>query len=151
MTLPEDCVVRLIDLPPDVGGFITESPDGYRNIYINARYSDDGRREALRHELRHADADDLHSSEPVAVIEARASQKPSPLGKVAPKGSDEVPSSPPPILSKLIRASDLVTDPEPLSPHQPAAQPLTPHQASVLLNCLSDLDRFIFSPDYDLR
>ena len=145
MNLPEDCVVRLIDLPPDVGGFITESPDGWRNIYINARYSNDGRREALRHELRHAENDDLHSAEPVAVIEARASQKPSPLGKVAPKGLDEVPASPPPILATLIRAADLV----PQTP-KPAARQLTPHQARILLSCLSDLDRFIFSSDYDL-
>lgn len=146
MTIPEDCVVRLIDLPPDVGGFITESPDGCRNIYINARYSEAGRREALRHELLHAENDDLHSAEPVAVIEARASQKPSPLGKVAPKGSDEVPSSPPPILSTLIRAADLLLPPPPPTP---SVQPLTPHQARVLLSCLSDLDRFVFAPDYD--
>ena len=135
MTLPEDCIIRLIDLPPDVGGFITESPDGCRNIYINARYSEDGRREALRHELRHADADDLHSPEPVSVIEARASQ-----GAVVPA------------LSSLMRARDLIPPPpQPAPSPQPAAQSLTPHQARVLLNCLSDLDHFVFSPDYDFQ
>jgi len=132
MTLPEDCVVRLIDLPPDVGGFITESPDGCRNIYINARYGEDGRREALRHEMRHADNDDLHSTEPIGVIEARASGE-DPRLKAVPK---------------LIKARDLLPPPPPPQP-KPTAQPLTPHQARVLLGCLSDLDRFVFSPDYD--
>ena len=110
MTLPEDCVVRLIDLPPDVGGFITESPDGYRNIYINARYSDEGRREALRHELRHAENDDLHSAEPVCAIEARAGACP---GQPARRGLKEG------ILSTLVRAADLLPPPK---PPKPAAQ-----------------------------
>ena len=75
----DDYTVRLVDdLPASVGGFISESPDGHLNIYINARHGWKGQRRSFRHELRHADADDLHSTDPLAVIEARAAQKPSP-------------------------------------------------------------------------
>ena len=96
MTDRDDYTVRLVDdLPASVGGFVTESPDGHLNIYINARHGWNGQRRSLRHELRHADADDLRSTDPLAVIEARADQKPSPLGKVArPQAvTDEVPAA----------------------------------------------------------
>ena len=140
MTLPDDCVVRLIDLPLDVGGFITESPDGCRNIYINARYSDDGQREALRHELRHADADDLHSTEPLSIIEARAEHRTDrPARGVFTAG----------VLSSLIRAADLLPPPAPPPAEKPKPKPLTPSQAWTLLACLSELDRWLFAPDYD--
>ena len=69
----DDYTVRMVDdLPASVGGFISESPDGHLNIYINARHSWHGQRRSFRHELRHAEEDDLHSDEPLAVIEARA-------------------------------------------------------------------------------
>ena len=128
----DEYAVRLLDLPEAVGGFITESPDGFTNIYINARHSHDGQLRACGHELDHAGRDDLHSTEPVAVIEARAS------------GEDPRLKSVP----KLIKARDLLPPPPPQQP-KPTAQPLTPHQARVLLGCLSELDRFVFSPDYD--
>ena len=131
MTLPDDCVVRLIDLPVDVGGFITESPDGWRNIYINARYSNDGRREALRHELRHAENEDLHSEEDVAVIEARA------------EGSDPRLKAVP----NLIRARDLQPPSPP--PLKPAAQLLSSQQARILAGCLAELDRWMYREEYD--
>jgi len=144
MTLPEDCVVRLIDLPDGVGGFIAESPDGFLNIYINARHMPEKRLRSLRHELRHADADDLHSTDPVAVIEARACQKPSPAGEggTAPAVTDEVPASS--VLSTLLRARDLIH-----TPPKPDPQPLSPRQARVLMDALSDLDRVFFSDRYE--
>ena len=71
MIASDEYVVRLIDLPVSVGGFITESPDGFANIYLNARHGDQGRHRAFRHEIDHAENDDLHSTEPVEVIEAR--------------------------------------------------------------------------------
>ncbi len=63
--------VRLLDLPASVGGFVTESPDGFTNIYLNARHSKEQQRRSLDHELGHVEHDDLHSAEPVASIEAR--------------------------------------------------------------------------------
>lgn len=123
----DDYAVRLLDLPTDVGGFITESPDGFLNIYINARHASDKRLQSLRHELRHADGDDLHSTEPVAVIEAR---------------TDSTPPLPP-----LIRASDLLPQPLPQPPSPPPSPPLTANQVRALAYCLSDLDRCFFTSE----
>ena len=136
MIAPNDYAVRLVDLPAAVGGFITESPDGFANIYINARHGDRGQRRAFRHELDHAEHDDLHSTEPVAVIEARADSRDPRLRAIP----------------RLIRARDLL-------PHRrgevarradraPAPR-LTPHQAHVLAGCLSEFDRCLFSTPFD--
>ena len=43
----DEYTVRLLDLPEGVGGFVTESPDGFLNIYINARHSWHGQRRFL--------------------------------------------------------------------------------------------------------
>ena len=127
----DDYAVRLIDMPTGVGGFINESPDGYLNIYINARHGWRGRLHSLQHELNHAENDDLHSTEPLAVIEARADG-------VDPKLK---------AIPKLVKARDLVPPPEPVPEPEPPR--LTPRQAAVLANCLSDLDRCFFAPVYD--
>lgn len=124
----DEYVVRVIDLPTDVGGFITESPDGFRNIYINARHGWTGQRKSLRHELRHADNDDLHSDEPLEVIEARADGN-----AVRVK---EIP--------QLMRARDLLPPPP-----SPKPTPLTPHQRSVIRRALLDLDQFCLT-EYNL-
>ena len=127
----DDYTVRLLDLPEGVGGFINEAPDGFLNIYINARHGWRGQLHSLDHELRHAENDDLHSTEPLAVIEDRADGE-DPKLKAIPK---------------LVKARDLVPPPEPVPEPEPPR--LTPRQAAVLVNCLSDLDRCFFAPIYD--
>ena len=112
----DDYAVRLLDLPADVGGFIAESPDGFKNIYINARHSRAGQRRSFRHELRHADYDDLHSDEPLETIEARANGEDLRLQSIP----------------KLVRARDLMPKPPP--------PPLTRRQQIVLRNALAELD-----------
>ena len=151
----DEYAVRLVDLPAGVGGFITESSDGFLNIYINARHSREGQRRSLRHELRHAEHDDLHSPDPLAVIEARADQKPFSLGKVARPvtGSDEVPARLASI-PHLLRARDLL--PPPCLPLQGKVAErsevgrgrplpsLTPRQLAVIRRALAELDRAFF-------
>ena len=68
----DEYAVRVMDLPVSVGGLVTESPDGFLNIYINARHTFAKQKKSFRHELTHGENDDLHSAEPLAVIEARA-------------------------------------------------------------------------------
>ena len=63
--------VRLVDLPCSVGGFITESPDGHLNIYINARRSYEAQLESFRHEYDHMINDDLNSDEDIQTVERR--------------------------------------------------------------------------------
>lgn len=87
--IPDDCTVRLIDLPAGIGGRISETPDGHVDIYINARYGHNGRRRALDHELDHYERGDLHSDLPIEAVEARADLPP------------------------LLRARDLISAPSP--------------------------------------
>lgn len=122
-------IARLVDLPPSVGGYICESPDGYVNIYINARHGYPMQRKSWRHELRHAKLDDLHSSEPVAVIEARADGI-DPRLKAVPK---------------LIKARDLLA---PLDKPKPRGRKLSPRQLAAVLHCIAELDKVSFD-NYD--
>lgn len=124
----DEYAVRVMDLPVSVGGFVTESPDGFLNIYINARHGWRGQRKSFRHELTHADNDDLHSSEPLAVIEARAD------------GTDVRLKA----IPHLMRARDLL--PPPPKPEPPR---LTPRQLAVIRRALADLDNIYLNTDYN--
>ena len=123
----DEYAVRLLDLPEGVGGFVTESPDGFLNIYINARHSWHGQRRSFRHELRHAEEDDLHSDEPLAVIEARAD------------GTDVRLKA----IPHLMRARDLL--PPPPKPEPPK---LTPRQLAVIRRALAELDEIRLNDAY---
>ena len=67
--IPDNCIVRLIDLPPGVGGVVCEDESGFYNIYINARYGIYEQRKSLRHELRHLRRNDLHNDRPIKEVE----------------------------------------------------------------------------------
>lgn len=128
----DEYAVRLMDLPEGVGGFVTESPDGFLNIYINARHGWKGQRKSFRHELRHAEGDDLHSTEPLAVIEARAD------------GTDVRLKT----IPHLMRARDLMPTPV-HADSKPETVKLSPHQLRALMSCLAELDKGFFSKQYD--
>ena len=155
--IPDNAIVRLIDLPPGIGGAIMEDEDGFVSIYINSRHGYDAQLDDLDHELTHVLNDDLHNDDDIRTIEARANQKPSPLGKVSALAlTDEVAAK---LLSipNLIRARDLLPSTQlphrsgevaehsevDRAPRSPAIQ-LSPHQARLILNALSDLDRSFF-------
>ena len=72
LPLPENCRVRLVDLPVTAGGMISVDETGFVNIYINARLSRDAQREALQHELRHHYRGDLFSDADIRTVEAEA-------------------------------------------------------------------------------
>ena len=72
LRLPDNCRVRLVDLPVSADGAIAVDADGFVNIYINARLSHEARREALRHELLHHYRGDLYSDQDIRVIERAA-------------------------------------------------------------------------------
>ena len=128
---PDDCTVRLIDMPVSVGGRISECPDGHIDIYINARHSEAGRRRDLAHELDHWRHDDLHNGLDIRAVESRHAHQ----------------------LPPLIRASDLldslplqgkVAQPKAVTEEVPRYL-LSPYQRRVLASALFDLDRFLFS------
>ena len=70
--MPDDCIVRLIDLPAAVGGLVAVDEDGFNNIYINARWGYKGQRRAYKHEVTHIDNDDAHNADDIRTVEARA-------------------------------------------------------------------------------
>lgn len=138
----DEYAVRLLDLPEGVGGFVTESPDGFLNIYINARHGWKAQKKSYRHELTHGENDDLHSAEPLAVIEARADGTDIRL-KAIPhlmRARDLLPSLPP--LGKVAPAQPVTDEaPRPSSP----APSLTPRQLAVIRRALVALDNFCLS------
>jgi hypothetical protein len=138
----DEYAVRLLDLPEGVGGFVTESPDGFLNIYINARHSWHGQRRSFRHELRHAEEDDLHSDEPLAIIEARADGTDVRL-KAIPhlmRARDLLPPPGLPLQGKVAERSEVGRGcPIPS---------LTPHQLAVIRRALADLDNLCLRTDY---
>lgn len=71
MTLPDDCIVREVDLPPGVRGLVAMDDEGFLNIYVNARLSHEGRLDALRHEIDHIENDDLTNDQDIRAVESR--------------------------------------------------------------------------------
>lgn len=141
--IPDDAIVRLIDLPPGIGGAVMEDENGTYNIYINSRHGHYAQLDDLDHELAHIEHDDLHNDDPIEVIESRADAHAT--------GSCRRP--------RLFKASDLLQHTTPVaaastpprSQTNSTAPQLSPHQAAVLLRAISDLDDWLFrNTTYDL-
>ena len=62
-------VVRLVNLPGDIGGAVRLSDDGFANIYINDQLSPNARRKAFAHEMRHIENNDFYNDKPIQEIE----------------------------------------------------------------------------------
>lgn len=66
----EDYIIRFIDLPTKVDGIAVADVEGFINIYINARLSDEAQKKAIEHELKHYKrGDHWRTDEPLEVIE----------------------------------------------------------------------------------
>jgi len=126
--IPENSIVRLIDLPPGIGGAVMEDENGFVSIYVNARHGHYAQLDDLEHEIAHIENDDLHSEESIGTIEARADGL-----SLAEKN-----------LPKLIKASDLIPPPPPEQQFKPS-----PQQLAVLRKCISEIDSFLFSDKHD--
>ena len=141
--IPDDVIVRLIDLPPGIGGAVMEDEDGTYNVYINSRHGHYAQLDDLDHELAHIEHDDLHNDDPIEVIESRADAHATPRHRLPPlfKASDLLQQTPP-----VAAAST-----PPRSQTNPPAPQLSPHQTAVLLRAISDLDDWLFrDTTYDL-
>ena len=104
--LPDNCTVRLIDLPAHVGGRISQGPDGHIDIYVNARLSSADQRAVIRHEWRHWINGDLDGDRDIRQVEREAD---------GPERSRRLPP--------LLRARDL---PAPSPRPRQASMPQTP-------------------------
>ena len=66
----DDYIVRLVDLPGTIYGCTRLSPDGFANIYINAKLSPEAQRKAFLHEMRHLERGDFYNDLSIYEIEA---------------------------------------------------------------------------------
>ena len=76
MYAPDGCAVRVIDLPYKVGAMVAFDEDGFASIYLNARWSLERQKKALRHELRHIENDDVYNDKDIQTIEREADWQP---------------------------------------------------------------------------
>jgi hypothetical protein len=141
--LPDDVIIRLIDLPPGIGGAVMEDENGTYNVYINSRHGHYAQLDDLDHELAHIEHDDLHNDDPIEVIESRADGHSTQRHRLPPifKASDLLQQTPP------VAAEST----PPRSQTNSTASQLSPRQAAVLLRAISDLDDWLFrDTTYDL-
>ena len=69
MTTMDRVIIRLLDLPCKIRGFVRKDPDGDYNIYINAKESHDIQLKTLEHELDHISQDDFNNDLPIHMVE----------------------------------------------------------------------------------
>ena len=140
--------IRVMDMPLTSPGFVMYDDDDHANVYLNARYNRETNEGTADHEMIHVINDDIHNDDPIEVIEARADGLPSLLKSIP----------------HLMRASDLLPPsqslPQAATPpvHGKVAErgevgrgrsPISPHQATVLLRAINNLDVWFFKEQYD--
>ena len=64
-----DYFVRLIDLPPQIGGMVTPNPDGTYSLYLNSKKSSEHKFEDYFHEVDHIENDDFYKVADIRSIE----------------------------------------------------------------------------------
>jgi len=67
--MDDDVIVRLLDLPVTVKGFVSSSSDGSYNVYLNAKHARDTQLKACEHEFRHIYNCDFDSDDPLPILE----------------------------------------------------------------------------------
>ena len=75
MKIADDVIVRVLPLPMCVEGLISDTPDGYHNIYINSNYSKEMQEKFLRHELAHLENNDFYNTIPIHQAEENAKKR----------------------------------------------------------------------------
>ena len=61
--------IRILDLPSTVKGVTVRDDDGNYNIYINSSLSEDARKRAIEHELKHVERGDFDSFDDISTLE----------------------------------------------------------------------------------
>lgn len=68
-----DYFVRMIDLPPSIGGFVKPNDDGTFSVYLNSRLSHLSNVQSCDHERNHILHNDFYRSTDIATMEKEAS------------------------------------------------------------------------------
>lgn len=121
--------IRVMDMPLGAKGCIIYDDDDFANIYLNARYNRETNVASADHEIVHMLEDDIHNTDDIRTVEARASRRTVRLSAIP----------------QLMRARDLLPKPAAVEPARPA---VSPYQARVIRECLSELDRFLFDDPF---
>ena len=69
-----DFFVRVLDLPPRVGGFCSPNEDGTYNVYLNSRKDRDHNIDSYFHEVDHIEDDDFWNDESIEEVEGLGSK-----------------------------------------------------------------------------
>lgn len=64
-----DYFVRLIPMPPNIGGILSPNEDGTFNVYLNAAKFREDLIDDYIHEYEHMDNDDFSNGKPIKEIE----------------------------------------------------------------------------------
>lgn len=65
-----DYFVRLVDLPPELGGLVSPNDDGTYNVYLNARRDREHNIDTYCHEVfEHIENNDFQNGKPIEDIE----------------------------------------------------------------------------------
>lgn len=67
----EQVIIRYVNLPCKVKGFVREDCDGNYNVFINARHSQRTQELTLVHELSHIKRGDFYNNNGISEIETR--------------------------------------------------------------------------------
>lgn len=62
--------IRLMDLPYTVKAVVAMDEEGFSNIYVNSRLSQEEQFKAAMHELRHVARDDFYNDLSIRTIES---------------------------------------------------------------------------------
>lgn len=69
----EEVILRYINLPYSVRGYVQEDPNGDFNIYVNSRLSYEMQQATIKHELNHIEQDHFYNDiKEIETIEAEA-------------------------------------------------------------------------------
>ena len=66
----DDVIIRIVNMPVSIRGYVTDSPDGVHNVYVNANLTREMQEMCTLHELAHISNNDLASYAPVSELEA---------------------------------------------------------------------------------
>lgn len=66
---PNEYEIRLIDLPCSIKAMVSMGDDGFYNIYVNSKLSQEEQYRAATHELKHIAFDDFHNDRDIRAVE----------------------------------------------------------------------------------
>lgn len=66
---PNEYEIRLLDLPHSVKAFVALDDEGFPNIYVNSRLSQEEQYRAATHELKHIARNDFGNDHDIKAVE----------------------------------------------------------------------------------